>query len=153
MWMLRITSQIISRRRSCTAAKININKPPTKHVNQIHMWNYSHGVNLSSSCGTGLQAFCEGDASLDAQASREQPAPLQECVPVIKKKIRRTRTENYVYSNYHVSLTSSLSYDQFQIQVWPAPASDLWDVWSSLYLLGDCWCSPYQRRPGIERMS
>lgn len=59
---------------------------PTKHENRSPTWNYSHDVNLPSSCETGLPAFCEGDASLDAQASREQPAPLREYAPVVKKK-------------------------------------------------------------------
>lgn len=59
-------------------------------------WSYSHDVNLSSSCGTGPQAFCAEDASLGAPASRERPAPLPECAPV--DEIRRTISEQDVYS-------------------------------------------------------
>lgn len=33
---------------------------------------------------------------------------------------------------------------------WPVPALDPSDVRSSLYPLGDCWCSLYQRTPVVE---
>lgn len=52
-----------------------------------------------------------------------------------------------------VSLTSSYTYDEIQSWVWPVPASNPSDVWFSLCLLGDCWCSPYQRRPVVEEKS
>lgn len=46
---------------------------------------FSHGVSLSASCGTGPRAFCAGDASPDAPASHERPAPLPGCAPVYRK--------------------------------------------------------------------
>lgn len=49
-------------------------------------------------------------------------------------------------SHESVNLTFSIKWSS----VLPAPASDPSDVWSSLCPLGDCWCSPYQRRPGVQ---
>lgn len=59
----------------------SLDRIKNEHISKSNTW-YSHDANLSSSCGTGLQAFCAGDASLGAPASREQPVPLQECAPV-----------------------------------------------------------------------
>lgn len=106
------------------------------------MFMYSRGVNLSSLGGTGLQASCAGDASQGAPASREQQGPLRECAPVRKKDV-----DSIIM---WVWWTSTLPCHELQSGGRPAPASDPSDVWSSLYLLGDCWCSLCQRRPVVE---
>ena len=60
-----------------------------KLVKQSHKWANSRDVNLSSSCGTDRQAFCAGDASPGAPASRGRPVPLRGCAPEGKKHRHR----------------------------------------------------------------
>ena len=68
----------------------------SKHEKLSHKWDYSHDVDLSSSCGTGLQAFCAADASLDAPASRGQPGQRRGCAPVQEMRKGKS-TEEDVY--------------------------------------------------------
>lgn len=88
-------------RSACVSAKITLKQ---KHETLSHMWDHSHGVNLSSSCGTGPQAFCAGDASLDAPASHEQPAPLRGCAPVARNQKKKHKREHFLHYNVSIQL-------------------------------------------------
>lgn len=68
---------------------------------------YSHDVNLSSSCGTGPRAFCAGDASLGAPASREHPVPPRVCAPVTGNETVSLSVPSHAWGATDLRLTCS----------------------------------------------